>query len=484
MSNVVCFLCNHTRTIFFHRIATGLEKKGYEICWISSGRRWARWLEGQGTPKEKILDLANFGSEWCTSRDPTPGELAHLALLERSGNVTARDIILMDRVLRRGSLNLAVRYLAVCASQIDAFFEREGVDVVFGEQTWGYELIAGKCAERRGIPVYQPAETRIPWARFVFFKSHLFAEIAEVKAVESQNYEAGARIWADFVRSKKKPEYFYRNARVPRPHLDWPLKLVRHLLSYEVERHDMAAFPTGYLVEWRFAQTVNTLAMRLKTPFEIPDLKKAPPFVVMMLHVQPENTLDVMASRFTNQTEVVRALARALPVTHELWIKEHAGAIGDRSLAYYRDLKRNPRVRLIDPWVNAFSLAEKADLVVSIGGTVCYEASLLGRKAMTLTPMYFSRIVQAPIVDIWSPDAYRRIADALAAPAWPPAELRERCIEFLAWLHANSFPGEIGDPVQHPDSMSEENVGAVLDGFTVFLRDILARPRLAAAVAN
>src|SRR5690606_10518871 len=118
--------------------------------------------------------------------------------------------------------------------------------------------------------------------------------------------------------------------------------------------------------------------LRIARPFERISLPPNRPFVLYAMQIQPEASLDVMASWYANQVELVRALARGLPLTHDLYVKEHPAALGTRPVRHYRQIASIPGVRLIEPGTNSFCLLEHASAVISVTGTILYEAALLG----------------------------------------------------------------------------------------------------------
>ena len=82
-----------------------------------------------------------------------------------------------------------------------------------------------------------------------------------------------------------------------------------------------------------------------------------------------------------------------MPATHKLWIKEHRGGISDRSLAWFRRIKRLPNVRVIDPFANIYSLIRNADLLVTISGTAGFEAALMGVPSLFVETLTGSETV-------------------------------------------------------------------------------------------
>jgi hypothetical protein len=217
--------------------------------------------------------------------------------------------------------------------------------------------------------------------------------------------------------------------------------------------------------------------LRVFPPFQrCADLPCDERYVLFCLHHQPEASIDVVAAAYSNQMATIERLARCLPATHRLWVKEHGSAIGDRSRAWLRQIARLPGIRLIDPRESSFSLMTHADLVISPAGTVCLEAALLGVAATTLADLFFAPLmVSGDETAVSRVDPRLRTAIALsscrngsrsAAPADP--------IEYLAWIHAQSFPGEpdrmAGEAMA--DRLDSDNLAAVAGALGQFLQHL------------
>src|SRR4029079_14451999 len=78
-------------------------------------------------------------------------------------------------------------------------------------------------------------------------------------------------------------------------------------------------------------------------------------------------------------------------------------------------------------------------------GTVSYEAALLGRPAVTAAPVFFSPLM---IIDpVKFPDPITWPWHKLLHERPQVDDARKRAIEFLAWIHAQSFAGMPFDPI-------------------------------------
>ena len=145
-------------------------------------------------------------------------------------------------------------------------------------------------------------------------------------------------------------------------------------------------------------------------------------------------------------------------------MKEHLGALGDRSAGWYRRLAALPNVRLIDPHLDIYGLIRDAAIVVTISGTVGYEAALMGVPSIGLAPVYFAPILANPVTAQSHPLEWPLPELLKPRPATEPAAQRERLVHFLARLHANSFsgdPAQLGVPDEQrarPDHLAAEKL--------------------------
>lgn len=106
------------------------------------------------------------------------------------------------------------------------------------------------------------------------------------------------------------------------------------------------------------------------------------PFVFFPLHFQPEASTLVHGSYFINQLEVIKNLARSLPIGWDLIVKEHFYMRGKRPMHFYRELERIPCVRLVSLALPTNELIMRSEAVAVITGTSGLEASLIGKPVV------------------------------------------------------------------------------------------------------
>jgi hypothetical protein len=102
-------------------------------------------------------------------------------------------------------------------------------------------------------------------------------------------------------------------------------------------------------------------------------------FILFTLHVQPEASTDVLAPYYINQLALVHQIALTLPVQMRLVVKEHIPAFGTRKTAFYRQLIDIPNVWLLDSKFKNTDLLNSSKAVITISGTVAWEAWCIGK---------------------------------------------------------------------------------------------------------
>ncbi|MCP1663166.1 hypothetical protein J2T61_001868 [Methanocalculus sp. AMF5] len=108
------------------------------------------------------------------------------------------------------------------------------------------------------------------------------------------------------------------------------------------------------------------------------------PYIYYPLHVDPEASTMVLSPMFTDQIQVIEALAKAAPPEYDIVVKEHAPMLGKRPKGFYKRIKQIPRVTLIGPDYDGLDLIRKATLTVVITGTAAWEAIRLKRPAIVI----------------------------------------------------------------------------------------------------
>lgn len=133
-----------------------------------------------------------------------------------------------------------------------------------------------------------------------------------------------------------------------------------------------------------------------KTTISSPNLKI--PYVYFPMNVNEEMNLLHYAPYYTNQIEVIRHIAKSIPIDYVLYVKDHIGAglRGWNSINYYKEILEIPNVTLIHPQYDNSTLLKNSKLVITIRGTSAFKAVkfskpsiIFGQQPFEIIPSVF-----------------------------------------------------------------------------------------------
>ena len=105
-----------------------------------------------------------------------------------------------------------------------------------------------------------------------------------------------------------------------------------------------------------------------------------------------EKSTLIQSPLFTNQIEIIRQIAKSIPIEYKLFVKEHQGQIarGWRSEEEYEEISGIPNVELLHPDINGEEILQNCDLVVTVGGTTGFEAAVYGKPSIVFSDVNYS----------------------------------------------------------------------------------------------
>ena len=122
---------------------------------------------------------------------------------------------------------------------------------------------------------------------------------------------------------------------------------------------------------------------------------KTKPFIYLPLHIEPERSLLLAAPRFSDQIKTIQQVAKNLPEGIDLYVKEHPLQGPERNwrdISFYKKILAIPNVKLFHPSTSSELLMKNCELVVSVGGTSCFEAGFFGKHAIMFADLGYSLI--------------------------------------------------------------------------------------------
>jgi len=160
---------------------------------------------------------------------------------------------------------------------------------------------------------------------------------------------------------------------------NWGRTRIRYLLSKE--------FPLILLVKRSYRESyLNKIAKKQIDPSQ--------PFVYFPLQHEPERTLLIDAPFYTNQIEIIKNIAKSLPIDFKLLVKEHFSMRTEawRERRYYKNLQEIPNLELIHPSVDSYSLLKSCSLVATLTGTSALEAAFYQKPSIVFSDTSFSSL--------------------------------------------------------------------------------------------
>jgi hypothetical protein len=424
---------------YFLPFGQELETAGIEVFWINALKSDSTRLQTAGIPNSRWLDTnADFRPHQMDLDNCRQG----LANLERAvEGPRIYNIIMMDRILRKKPTDFAIRYLAHLEKTVSSYLIQHSIELVTSGRDTALQILTMMICRRLGIPWVVPTRARIPQEMYGFCKQHDTDSLISFRAVTAEDRVWGAACLEQFRSGALKPA-LKKSARS----FSDVLKLMpyqAHIFVSKIRKagtdksNDYARNTLFNMMTKYVRRRLNMLTYKISPPYAPPGNES---FALYALHTQPESSIDVVGAYFSDQVDLVRTIARSLPINHKLYVKIHPTDIDGQKASFYRELAAIPGVQLIGHQISSRDLLLKASLVFSLSGTIAYEAGLLGIPVIVFARNYFNAL---PTIHYCSspPELPSLIAKVLVNEV--SKDLDDQLIGFLAQLRTCCFDGEV-----------------------------------------
>lgn len=139
-----------------------------------------------------------------------------------------------------------------------------------------------------------------------------------------------------------------------------------------------------------------TIKRRTRSRFMQNNLKKTVdlsiPFVYFPMNVEEELSVLHYSPFFTNQIEVIRHIAKSIPVDHSLYVKDHIFSEfrAWHDIHEYQEIMDIPNVTLIHPSYSSMELVKHSKLVITVRGTASFDAAYENKPSIVFGDVPFS----------------------------------------------------------------------------------------------
>ncbi len=134
---------------------------------------------------------------------------------------------------------------------------------------------------------------------------------------------------------------------------------------------------------------VKHIRGRLTKALAYQQIEKDQRYIYYPLHFTEDAQVRLKYPEGYNQYELIRNIARNIPSSLKLLVKEHPGYIGNYSIGELRDLSKLPNITVIDPRISSKDIFGYSDYVITINSTVGYEALFYDKIVITMGKSFY-----------------------------------------------------------------------------------------------
>lgn len=417
------FLGQRRFVVIAHAIATALKNK-YDIqdfCVYTTVRSNLSFLKNQSDIKYRAILLDEDIHDLYKNE---PLDLTYLHWLEQEYGIpnlwpylTIDRILIYNQFLREYPYDTTqytheemMRVLQVTAQQIIKLFDEEKPDFVFLPAIASLgSLLLYHVAKKRNIPVLITIVGRVGDLLLLSENYHdnswadkIFAQLQNGQIVNQWSDKA-KKILADF-RDEPVPYYAEESP-------DKKATSRQKQFKFMVPRYAGKSIAWFFALSWQYVKNychhdydeINPLyylldRLKRKTRcligydsfFDKPNFDED--YAFYPLQLDPEMTTMLYAPFFADQAYVIKQCARSLPLGFKLYVKEHPAMVGYRPRSYYRELKKIPNVKIINPQTKSFELIKNCRLIMTVTSTVGWEALFLKKPVVTLGDVFYNKL--------------------------------------------------------------------------------------------
>jgi hypothetical protein len=386
-----------------------LEQIGFYVTHLSNYPRYSSNAESLGL---KI----KFMKEWeITNAVNESPDIPFLESIEKQfGEPFLYNVLLADRRIFNGVLTKCKQDYKPRFSQsqmlsllqkgftaIRQFIDDIKPNLIIGgftPVTFG-EYILYLCAKAEGIKYINLNPTKI--LNYVTFSEEIYREFPHVEKTYKEYLSKDEK--DDFLeearRYLEKKDGKYEGVVISSPgfpYMKWGADILKWPLvttGYYLKRAYLDNQVRGYHWRYFFNNIYNPLkdkAVQRFLPYFAPEKLNQVKFAYYPLHVEPEIALSLFGREYLNQIELVRNIAKSIPVTWKLVVKDHPAGVGRRNIRYYKKLLEIPNVVLVNHYVNSKAVIENAKIVFTVSGFSGFEAILEKKPVITFGRTFYN----------------------------------------------------------------------------------------------
>lgn len=458
----ICFLACFDKTIFFKELADELENKETNIFWISVSKKWTNYLLEKGVSQDNILTLS---IKEVPDLEITADLEESIKLIEKSNAHTLKQVYYMDRILSKKSWKDVLILFQYIIDKLTQFIKEKKIEIIFGETTAAHEIITAMIVKSINIKFFKPHTVRIPDNRFAFFEGYSEKDVLKLTSPDWSE-ERNNEFISEYESNKKKPYYVAtNNTKNEYANISYYKTIFKKLKDIWQEKSSNFTEKSLYhhlFIEKKYLYPLNRFIILNFLKFNT--INSNGKYVLYTMHVQPEASIDVLGIENNNQYETIKKLASRLPFNYTLLVKPHSNGLGSNNINYIKNISKIPGVKLVDPFQKSEEILPYVDLVYSVSGTISIEAAIIGKKSVSLSPMFYNKLP----LSFYDENPLNIKKYLFLDSTYEKQEVENSLYSYLQFTHS----GFISDPISLPFCISNENIKIVSKAFLQLINEI------------
>lgn len=408
-------------TYVFEKLVSGV-KSDHEIRWVIFNKYF--------TPRGSYDNL--YFLNHSSARETNP------AYLERYGSIS-RSLQYFD---------ISVNY-TIYKQQLLSIINEYGPDCVIGETTHFYEQILLDICLQKKIPFLNPLSTRYPPGRFEICLFDTDFPLKLKSKNDTTQREDMQKLAENIATGQVRPSYISKQEKPTTLFLS-KLKYLTKIILTTLNGEKQVTPSVFKKISLR--RDVMNYRKQL-VPHTLDSMEQLPSkFLLYPLQLQPEIPLDLWGKTFKDQGMLIEHLAevsRAIGIS--VVVKDNPIPKYHLNEKLVSAVKNNENVYFASNNIAMKSLLEKCDAVVTIVGTVIFEALALRKHVFVLYEGRFSKFNGVTSI--------RSALEILEYKSLLGTENEKGLVHLsnmLADVQDNSFPGTIFDPLRSPNLLHDK----------------------------
>lgn len=438
-------------------------------------------IDTPSKPKKMFLNqkIVNFQKTWFfhdhIKKSNEKPDLKYLSNFERKYNINLWKLAINERHFYKFnrfykfSKNEILKFLEQECKLFESVLDEINPDfIVLNEPPFHHQKLLLELCRSRGVKILQLCISRVGASTIIAEDISTFDLPQNLDSIEFDNskkpksnemdYNESNLVWA-------KDRKFSSLGKL-KALIDYILysdsKNVKSNYTYYGRKKSTIIFDT-FLFYIRRQRRYNYLQKNSK---KIVNLQI--PFIYFPLALDDDAAILNDAPYFTDQIEVVRHVAKSIPVGYQLYVKEHWSTVfrGWKEIKYYQDINELPNVTLIHPSYSSKELTKNCKIVISVRGSSSLEAAFENKPSIVFDKIPHDILPSVYLVNSLTnlPELIKTALDATINPMdvkkydkW----VRERIVD-VNWSdlellrNEKLYSGNILSDVEYPENKVRE----------------------------